>query len=96
MTNLPKSKYLLRNLVIKQKVCKKIGQITSSYTFLKTLDQKKLNMQKHFQIFKTLMCIQEKLKMFKFSLAKTSAKLLCKNFAICLLLLQAFQKAIKC
>ena len=34
MANLHKSKYLMRNLVINQKICKKIAQIAKNYTFL--------------------------------------------------------------
>jgi len=35
MANLQRSKYLLQNLVIKQKKSKKIAQISTNYTFLK-------------------------------------------------------------
>ena len=78
--NVQKSKCLLRNLVIKQKMCKiKNAQITTNYTFLKSHWLSKFKCVKSYANFKTQMCNQEKLKICKFSL-KASVQNSVKNF----------------
>ena len=88
LANLQKFKYLLRYLVIKQKMCKNL------HIFEKPLTQR-------IQMCKNIckMYIQEKLKLCKFpskAYVQICAKFLCKTCAICLLLFKAFQRTIKC
>ena len=53
MANLQKSKYFLQNLDIKQKMCKKIAQMATNYTFLRSTCLNKFKCAKHLQNFET-------------------------------------------
>ena len=59
MANLQKSKYLLQNLLIKQKMCNKIAQITKSYIFWKFKYAKKIA-----KFFKSKCVFKEKMRKF--------------------------------
>ena len=90
---LQKSKYLLRNLVVKQKMCKnKCANCNNLYIFKKPLTQLIQMCKNNAKLLKPK-CVFKKNEnvhiTFKGVRAKICAKFLCKTCAICLLLLQA-------
>ena len=60
MTNLQKSKYLLRNLVINQKCTQKIAQIATNFTFLKSPRPSEFKSAKTFENFLKSKCVLKK------------------------------------
>ena len=96
MAHLQKSKYLLRNLVIKQKL-RRLQQVIH---VLKAIDPANSNLKLQISKFLNLNVYSRKTENvqihFKGVCAKIFAKFLCRGCTIWLLLSEAFQRALKC